>query len=160
MKRTFQISPNLSLSPEGALMFYLTVVTATALVSGSVALQGYWPVLPFAGLELGLLGWVLWSVQKRGRYREVLTISADTVVVEKGESEVSERVEFARHWAGVEMRATRGPSSASRLSITAHGRRCVIGECLTEVERRSLARRLVECIGPHDSSPALLAGDE
>ena len=158
VQRTFHIAPNLSLSPTGAVLFYLTVVFGTLLVSGSVALAGFWPVLPFAGLELALLAWVLWSVQKRGRYREVLTIDDQSVVVEKGENEVKERVEFARHWAGVEVRAGSGPRAPSRLSISAHGKRCAIGDCLTEDERRSLARRLNECIGPHNASPTLSAG--
>ncbi len=156
VQRTFHISPNLSLSPTGALLFYLSVVLGTLLVSGSVALAGFWPVLPFAGLELALLGWVLWSIQKRGRYKEVLTVSQQSVVVEKGEQDVEERVEFARHWAGVEMRKGRSRSAASRLAITAHGKRCVVGDCLTEDERRALARRLTECIGPQNASPSLL----
>lgn len=156
VKRTFHISPNLSLSPTGAVLFYLSVVFGTLVVSGGVALAGFWPVLPFAGLELALLGWVLWSIQKRGRYKEVLTVNEDSVIVEKGENDVEQRVEFRRHWAGVEMRSSGRPTAASRLSISAHGRRCVIGECLTEDERRALARRLTECIGPHNTSPALL----
>lgn len=156
VQRTFHISPNLSLSPAGAVWFYLTVVFGTFVVSGGVALAGFWPVLPFAGLELALLGWVLWSIQKRGRYKEVLTVNEESVIVEKGENDVEERVEFRRHWAGVDMRPSRQSTAPSRLSISAHGRRCVIGECLTEDERRALARRLAECIGQHNTSPALV----
>ena len=155
-ERIFHIMPNLSMTPRGAVVFFLIVLGGTVIVSGGVALAGFWPVLPFAGLELGLLAWVLYTVQRRGHYREVLRIADDIVVIEKGEKSVQKRVEFARHWAAVDVVKTPGPASLSRLSISEHGKRCVIGECLTEAERRGLARRLVECIGPFNTSPPLL----
>ncbi len=155
-ERVFHITPNLSLTPRGAVLFYLTVLGGTLVVSGGVALAGYWPVLPFAGFELALLAGVLYTIQRRGRYKEVLRIEDEKIIVEKGEIAVQERVEFARHWATVEM--SRGGTPVSRLAIKAHGERCVVGECLTETERQGLARRLVQCIGPVNTSPPIVAG--
>lgn len=156
-ERVFHISPNLSMTPRGAIWFFLIVLFGTLMVSGSVALAGYWPVLPFAGMELALLAYVLHLVQRRGNYREILSVGDDKIVVEKGEKAVQERVEFARHWAAVDVAKVPGPAALSRISISGHGKHCVIGECLTEPERQGLARRLVECIGPYNTSPPLLA---
>lgn len=155
-ERIFEISPNISLSARGAVIFYLSLVLATVLVSGTAAVMGYWPVLPFAGFELLVLGIALYLVQRRGRYKEVLRIGEETIVVEKGENAVRERLEFVRHWARVDME--RRPDAAlSRLVISGQGQRCEIGECLTESEREGLARRLATFIGPVNASPPLLA---
>jgi len=159
-ERVFHISPNLSLTPRGAVYFYLCVLFGTVIVSGGVAMAGFWPVLPFAGFELALLGGVLYSIQRRGSYREVLRIANDKIVVEKGEKSVQERVEFARHWAAVEIALVKGAVDSSKLLITGHGKRCIVGECLSETERRGLARRLMQVIGPFNSSPPLVATSE
>ncbi|MFK7885737.1 MAG: DUF2244 domain-containing protein [Gammaproteobacteria bacterium] len=155
-ERIFHITPNLSMTPVGALWFYASVVVGTLIVSGGVAMAGFWPVLPFAGLELALLGGVLYVIQRRGRYKEVLRVDDQQIVIEKGEIEVAERVEFARHWASVEMTGAPRPEVPSVLAISGHGKRCIVGQCLTEDERKSLARRLAQCIGPFDSSPELV----
>ena len=153
-----EISPNLSLSPRGAAWFYLSLVLGTLLVSGPMIALGYWPILPFAGFELALLGFVLWSVQRAGRYREVIRIGPERIVVEKGEKHVRERLEFARHWSAVELRRPATRSQASQLLITSQGRGCEIGRCLTESERRGLAARLREFIGPINATPELPRG--
>ena len=158
-ERTFHITPNLSMTPTGALWFYASVVVGTLIVSGGVAIAGFWPVLPFAGFELALLGGVLYTIQRRGRYKEVLHVDDQHIVIEKGEIDVAERVEFARHWATVEMSGPRQPQMPSVLAITGHGKRCVVGQCLTEDERQGLAKRLTQCIGPFDCSPELVSSE-
>jgi len=62
--------------------------TWVCVVSLGIALlfvaRGYWPVLPFAGLELLVLGIALWISMRRGAYREVISIYPDRIEVEKG----------------------------------------------------------------------------
>ena len=36
--------------------------------------MGFWPVVPFAGLEVGALGAAFWVSMRRNRYREVLDV--------------------------------------------------------------------------------------
>lgn len=153
--RIVQIEPNASLTPRGARLFYMSIVAVTVLVSGTAAAAGYWPVLPFAGAELVLLGLVLRYLQRRGRYREVIRISDKKIVVEKGENQVQERLEFVRHWSQVELRRSRVSHHASHLWIVSQGKGCEVGYCLTETERIGLARRLGEFIGPVNVSPEL-----
>lgn len=155
IEKILEIAPNRSLSPRGARLFYGSLVAGTVLVSGTVAALGYWPVLPFAGLELAVLGYALWSVQRGGRYREVVRISERTVVVEKGQLSPEERVEFDRHWSRVELRRRSAANSLTRLELSSQGSRCELGRCLSETERQGLARRLNECIGPLNASPDL-----
>ena len=46
------------------------------------AMLGFWLVLPFAGLEIGLLAWALGALRSRERDYETLTIEGDAVVLE------------------------------------------------------------------------------
>ena len=46
-----------------------------------MALQGFWPVLPFAGLEMAVLGWALKTSMDRRHHRETVTVSDDEVRV-------------------------------------------------------------------------------
>ena len=142
-----EVRPNCSLSWRQALWFYAWVCAASLAVAGAFAWQGYWPILPFAGLELAALGAALWISQRRGRYREVIAIYADRIVVEKGVRERRTAQEFPLHWARVTLRPARVSSYPSRLTISSHGRSCEIGRCLTESERKGLRRRLEELIG-------------
>lgn len=148
--RIVQISPNNSLSPAGARIFFASLCLGTLLVSGSIAALGYWLVLPFAGAELVLLGFVLGYSMRRGRYREVVSVGADEIVIEKGLGRAEFREVFPRHWSRVCLEPARLRGYPSTLSIVCHGRHCLLGDCLTETERVSLASRLRELIEPVD----------
>ncbi|MEL7448381.1 MAG: DUF2244 domain-containing protein [Pseudomonadota bacterium] len=143
---TVEISPNCSLTPRQAWLFYGWVSVASLSLAGLFALQGYWPVLPFAGLELAVLGIALLITMKRGRYREVISISSQEIVVERGEADDREEQRFPRAWAQVRLESARARTHPSRLLISAHGKGLEVGACLTESERTGLFRRLRELV--------------
>jgi uncharacterized membrane protein len=116
-------------------------------MAGLFAWQGMWPILPFAGLELFVLGIALGLSMRRGRYWEVISVHEDRVTIKRHGYEPGESVELARHWARVDLRPSRRPGHPGRLLIQSHGRVCEVGVTLTEKERRELAGRLRELIG-------------
>lgn len=150
-----ELSPNCSLTPASARAF----VGGLALVTFTVALyftsRGLWPVLPFAGLEIGLLWWAVRASMRAGRARELIVITDGDVIVEHGGTARSRRTVFARHWATVKLRDPLAALHPSRLTIESHGRACEVGRFLTEEERRALAGRLRELVGRSSESPAL-----
>jgi uncharacterized membrane protein len=148
------VSSNCSLTPREALMFYLSIAGISLIIAGICVWRGYWPVLPFTGLELLLLGVVLRISLRRGRYREVIQISDDRVIIDKIGHERHERLEFPRLWARVEVSRPRRPGHPSRLLIGSHGKRCEVGESLVESDRASLGRRLAELIGATGTLPS------
>jgi uncharacterized membrane protein len=123
-------------------MFFLSLV----LVSGSVAtvftLQGFWLVLPFAGLELVAVGTGLYLVSRRCYECEVISIAGDAVQVEKGHNYPRERWTFARIWAHAVLERCPWEWYPSRLMIRSHGRSVEVGSFLNEEERRQLASEL------------------
>jgi uncharacterized membrane protein len=154
------IAPNCSLSVRGAMLFFLSLCAPCVGVAGVLAFLGFWPVLPFAGLEMLLLGVVLRMSLQRRHHRQTILVSESDVAVESTTGKVRSEVVFPRHWAQVKLRRSTSRLHPSRLVIESHGRQCAVGDFLTEEERRGLARKLSELIGRVNESPALgFAGD-
>jgi uncharacterized membrane protein len=149
------ICPNCSLSLRGAMLFFGALCAPCFTIAGLLALKGMWPILPFAGLEMILLGWALHASLAR-RYRsEIITLTDTDVSVESRDRAQCRRIVFQRHWAQVKLRRPASRLHPSRLTIESHGRRCELGTFLTEEERCGLALRLQRLIGRVNESPSL-----
>ena len=150
-----EITPNCSLSTRGALLFFGSLCLVTFGIAGLLTARGFWPVLPFAGLEMLLLGWALRASLQRRHHRETITVSEADVRIEHRDRSHYVEVVFPRHWARVKLRRPHSRLHPSCLTIESHGRRCEVGSFLTEQERRGLAQRLERLIGRIDESPSL-----
>ena len=129
-------------------------------IAGTLAVFGMWPILPFAGLEMLVLGWALRVSLRRRHYSQTILLSDDLITVETRSDAGSQRFEFPRHWARVKLRHADTRLHPSRLTIESHGRWCEIGGFLTEEERRALARRLMRSVGRVNESPPLSTAQE
>jgi uncharacterized membrane protein len=150
-----ELAPNCSLTPQGARLFVGGLAAVTFGIALFFAAQGLWPILPFAGLEIGLLAWAVRSSMRRGTEREVILVSDAEVVVEHRRPGGLHRTVFPRHWARVTLRGPLRAQHLSRLTIEAHGRACEVGRFLTDDERLRLAARLERLVGKMSESPAL-----
>jgi uncharacterized membrane protein len=150
-----ELAPNCSLTPRSARIFVASVAVLTLGTALVFALQGLWPVLPFAGIEVGVLWWAVRSSLRSGRQREAIVISDEAIVVERRGPACSSRLVFPRHWATVKLRDPLVALHPSRLTIESHGRACEVGRFLTEEERHALAVRLRPLVGRTSESPAL-----
>ncbi len=154
-RHRIELAPNCSLTPGGARWFVGSLALVTFSIAGFFASRGFWPVLPFAGLEIGLLAWAVHASMRRGSEREIIVVSDDQVVIERRAPSGSGRTVFPRHWARVTLRGPRPAQHPSRLTIESHGRSCEVGRFLTEGERRSLAAQLERLVGRTSESPVL-----
>lgn len=153
--RRFELIPRCSLTPRGARVFVLTVAAGTFAVASFFALQGFWPILPFAGLEIALLAWAVRASMRKGAEREIIIVSEDFVTVQRHCARGDDSSVFPRHWVKVKLHAPLAALHPSRLLLESHGRACEVGRFLTEDERRSLAARLKQVVGNVNESPAL-----
>lgn len=152
--RRIELLPNCSLSVPGAYLFFGSIALASLTFALFFTLNGFWPVLPWAGIELTLLGWALWASMRRRHWTQTITVTEQDVEITTRGRTGEERIVYSRHWASVRLRAPQG-WHPSRLLIESHGRVCEVGSFLTEEERRALARRLAELIGRPAESPEL-----
>ena len=149
-----EICPNCSLSVRGAQLFFASACIVPCGVAAFLALRGFWPVLPFAGLELLLLGWALQRSLERRFHRQTIVVTDADVSIESRERSRCAQVVFPRHWAQVKLRRSAARLHPSRLTIESHGRQCELGNFLSEEERRGLALRLQRVIGRVTESPS------
>src|SRR6185295_10251587 len=129
-----EVRCNASLTRRQALVFFVGTLVASLAIALFWTFKGYWPVLPFAGLELFVLGFALGVSMRRGRYRELITISSDEIVIERGTTHAQERKRLPRTWAQVELVQATHPWYPSRLYLSSHGRRHEVGSVLVESE--------------------------
>jgi uncharacterized membrane protein len=154
--RRFELVPRCSLTPRTARIFVGTVAANTFAVAGFFTWQGFWPVLPFAGLEIAVLAWAVNASMRKGQEREIITITTETVTVERCLKQKQQTSVFPRHWAKVKLHTPSTALHPSRLTLESHGRVCEVGRFLTEDERRGLAVRLKQLVGNVNESPALI----
>jgi uncharacterized membrane protein len=152
---TIRLQPHVSLTTRGAWLFFGGCCLASFGVAGLMALRGWWPVLPFAGGEMLLLGWVLRTSMRRSGQMELIEVNEHEVRVERCAGQMRQTVVFPRHWAQVKLRRAASPHHPSTLQIISHGRSFEVGCFLTEEERIGLAQRLRRSIGTVNQSPPL-----
>ncbi len=140
------IRPNQSLSWEGAVKVYIAIAAFCLAVGIVFALHGFWPVLPFAGLEVAVLGFAFFTCLSRSQQREIVTIDAERVSVEKGRRKPHEHWECPLAWARVDLQRSPNAWYPSRLSMAFQGRRVEIGAFLNEQERCELAGEIQNVI--------------
>jgi uncharacterized membrane protein len=154
-QQRIEIAPNCSLSVHGAVIFFGSLCIVSFAIAGVMAALGFWPILPFAGLEMVLLAWALRVSLGRRHHRQTITVSDEEVRIESRVGPQHTQVVFPRHWAQVKLRRPVSRLHPSRLVIESHGRQCEVGDFLTEEERRGLALRLQRLIGRMNESPTL-----
>lgn len=146
--RRFELSANCAMTAREASLFFIGVASVSLLVAIGFTLMGFWPVLPFAGLELGLLGWAIRHTWLRAQSREFITIDEDEIVLERvdanGESLASHSL--PRLWTQVRLIRDRRNPRERRLAFSRKGRSVVFGDFLIESEKRTLLRRLREVL--------------
>jgi uncharacterized membrane protein len=144
------IRPNRSLSWRQSMIFLALIAVPLLLISVVMAFQGFWLILPFAGIELAALYACIYLVSHACRRCEVVSISDSMVTVEKGRDRgrgtvsggPQQRMEFTRAWVRVELSQAVGRWYPRRLWIGASGRRVEIGEFLVDHEKAALADEL------------------
>ena len=152
---TIQLTPNCSLTSATAALLFGAICAVSFTIAGTLAALGLWPVFPFAGLEMGVLGWAL-ALSLRRRYdSQTIVVTEERVAVETRFRKQHEQVEFSRHWAQVKLHGADTHLHPSRLTIESHGRSYEVGSFLTEEERRALAKRLTRLVGRVNESPSL-----
>ena len=125
------------------------VMAIMAVVSLGIALlfavQGFWPILPFAGLELAILGLALKVSLKRNRYREVIVFDGTRIRIEcgmTGDDGARLAIDWARSSTRVLLEQGIHRNDPTTLSLNNGSRRLTLGRCLTDEDRELLAARL------------------
>lgn len=148
--RRFLIRPNCSLPWRDVVRFYLGMVVVSLGIAIAFALKGAWLILPFAGLEMLVLGIALYTVSRRASDWQEISISGDRISITGRNTGPEQAQTFQRAWARVVLEAAPVRGHPSRLSIRSHGRSVEVGRCLNEEEKRHLAEQLQRAVQSYE----------
>lgn len=138
--------PHRSLGPAGFLIL-MALLAGLSFTAGVIFLtRGAWPVFGFFGLDVALVWLAFRQNYRAARLRELITLTDSTLVIRRVEPGGRAReFRFEPYWVRVEVADV--PGQASRLVITSHGRRVMVGAFLTSEERLELAEALRGALG-------------
>jgi uncharacterized membrane protein len=125
---------NNSLSSSGRRLVFLFILTVSLGIAAVFSMVfGAWPILPFAGIEMGVLYLAFRYIDRHAADYERITIRGDSVAVEIREGTEIRRLRLNRYWAQV-------VGDGARFALRSHGREIEVGRHLCEERRVEMAR--------------------
>ena len=95
------LRPNQSTDWKTSIIF-ISIIAITCLAIGiGFAFAGATMILPFAGLEVIFVGVCVYLVMKKTYKQEVITLTQETLKIEKGEGKIDQVWEYFRMWSFV-----------------------------------------------------------
>lgn len=141
-KRVLVVQANQSLSWRGNVILACLMGGVSGLFGLVLALQGFWLVLPFAGLETLFLIYAFYLVSKRLSRREVITVGKDAIRVEWGRLQAEQSIEMNRYWSRLRFHQPDSPFETGDLSLNCYGRSVPLGCALGRDEKKKLHKLL------------------
>lgn len=133
------IRPNRSLPAGGVVVLFLALSTLILTVSISFAVAGAWMVLPFAAMEIILVGSLCRWLYRHMDDCELVVVEPQRVrVIKRSGTKVSQD-EFTRYWVRMNVAGT---GRERRLWIGSHGRLVSLADGVSEADRLVVAREL------------------
>jgi uncharacterized membrane protein len=134
--------PNRSSSWRTNKLVLLALAVPSLVIAIAFALLGAWPILPLAGLELTALGAALYYVNWKLEYRHVITLSDDSVCIDKGFYLPKQSWTFPRDSIDLAITPERHPWDGPELSLQGTGEQISVGEFLNREDSLKLAALL------------------
>jgi len=120
-----------------ALMFCVNMVIALAW-----AAMGAWMVLPFAGLEIFLVGLGMYYVSWKLSFKEIITIEAESFILQKGVYFPQQQWNWQRRDIALVKQPSKYRMSAPTLFLKHLGQTIEIGSALNKTEKKELREHL------------------
>lgn len=140
------IRPNRSLPVAGIMTLFVAVSMLALTIGVGFALVGAWMVLPFAVLEVLIVGVLCRWFYRHADDCELVVVEPDCVRIIKRQGTALTRHEFARYWVRLRWERPGTGSGARRLLIGSHGKFVSLADDITEADRALVARELEELL--------------
>ena len=143
-----RITPHRSLERQGQWIALGIMAAASCAVAAFFVARGYWPVAPFVGLDVALLGFAFHAVRRSGRAFETVRVAGDETVVRRGEgNQVHEEVRLPALWTRLE-RDDHPDFGYLALRLARRDQRTPVAALLGPTERSAFADAMAAALGP------------
>jgi uncharacterized membrane protein len=139
---TIVLRPNQSWTWQANKFFLGTLLAVSLTIATTMTALGYWMILPYSLLEMGVLLACLYYCVRRTHRQEVLRLTPDQVVIERGVNKLDERISYERYFARFFVQPPRRSWDNKRLSLACRGQEQEIGSFLNEEEKDQLIGEL------------------
>ena len=140
------IRPNQSISWKSSIVFILVIAFTCLTIGLGFAYVGATLILPFAGLEVLFVGICVYLVLNKTSQQEVITLSKDKLIIEKGAYKIKQVCEYFRLWSYISVERPRHPWYPAHIVVTSKGERVPLGDFLNEQEKEELVSNLENII--------------
>jgi len=140
------IRPNQSISWKSGLIFMLVIAFTCLSIGLGFAYVGATLILPFAGLEVIFVGICTYLVLNKTSQQEVITLSKDKLIIEKGAYRLKKVWEYFRLWSYITVERPQHPWYPAHIVVTSKGERVPLGDFLNEQEKEELVSSLESII--------------
>lgn len=140
------LQPNQSASREQTRLFFCLVAGTTLLVALFWTFNGAWLVLPFAGLEVAVLAYVMNRVFRDSRHMQVITIAQDAVKLEEGNTHPEKVWHFDREDLYLAVQVPDNPVELMRLRFVSEQGEIPLGSFLNQQDLK-LTREALQQAG-------------
>ncbi len=136
------LHPNRPLNWRGTQGVWLLISIPSLSFAAGLAALGFWPILPFAGMELALL-YVAFYLSSLRQYRqEQVHITEHEIIITRTTKREQERIVLPRAWTRLQVRRDSRSWYPDRIQLLYCGRVTEIGTELTDAEKKQLGERL------------------
>jgi len=142
---------NFSLDAGGLVSLLLALAVVSLCLAVLLALQGYWPILLIAGVQLALVAWILVRAWQRAWVSDVIDICAERITVTQQRHRRKRQIELDTAWAVIELKQPEIAWYRPRVQLRSGSQVVELGSFLTSEEKRQLAQYLKNAIVEHSA---------
>ncbi len=136
-------TPNRSLSGAGRSIWFTLMAVTILFLAVAATLIGAWPVLPFAGLEIGLVWFAFSRIAAHDADFEMLKVENAMFDLETQNGRKKFALSGNAQWAVLECKTR---ASRCTLTLRYRGQEVSLGRLLNDIERKNMAMRLRQMI--------------
>lgn len=146
------LRPNQSWTWKANTYFVATLMTISLVIAIAFTVQGFWMILPFTVLEMSILTGCLYYCVRRTHTTEVLRLSQEELIFERGIREPTQRFAFERYFARFMVEPARHPWYRKKIELKCRDKALEVGHFLNDEEKDQLVRELRHIIHELDNA--------
>jgi len=143
---TIVLKPNNSSSWQFNVKIVASLAFIALCISIYFALHGLWLILPFAGLEVGVVFICLYLRMRANMKTEVITFDKNTVLVERGCDHAEKSWKYHRVWAKIFVKKPTIRGYQKQVFIRSHGKELELGSFLNKKDKEVLIKDLKHAV--------------